>query len=235
LDGSDVHSTTFFAWSESVDPDGHAVTYRIDVAEDDAFSVGLISRDGILGTSILLSQEDGLMDGRSYFWRVVPIDEFGASSAANEIRSFSVDNTNDLTPNSIFGVVLDANSGDTIAGASIALNPGGLSTTTGQGGFYVFVGIPDGFYSVRATSSGHFNKLIDNQPLFNGETREIIFRLVPNDLPPSEGEGPPPTYGALWIDGAPISGGVGDLTLLTLVVGAMLFHRRGRVMPGLSK
>jgi hypothetical protein len=43
-----------------------------------------------------------------------------------------------------------------------------------------------------------------------------------------EGEGPPPVCGALWIDGAPISGGVGDLALLTLVVGAMLFLRRRR-------
>ena len=43
-----------------------------------------------------------------------------------------------------------------------------------------------------------------------------------------EGEGPLPVCGALWTNGAPISGGVGDLALLTLVVGAMLFARRQR-------
>jgi hypothetical protein len=43
-----------------------------------------------------------------------------------------------------------------------------------------------------------------------------------------EGEGPLPVCGALWTNGAPISGGVGDLALLTLVVGAMLSHRRRR-------
>jgi hypothetical protein len=48
-----------------------------------------------------------------------------------------------------------------------------------------------------------------------------------------EGEGPPPICGALWIDGAPISSGVGDLALLTLVAGAMLLHRRTRT-PGQS-
>jgi hypothetical protein len=47
-----------------------------------------------------------------------------------------------------------------------------------------------------------------------------------------EGEGPPPVCGALWIDGAPISSGVGDLALLTLVVGAMLFYRRRRITLG---
>jgi hypothetical protein len=46
-----------------------------------------------------------------------------------------------------------------------------------------------------------------------------------------EGEGPPPICGALWIDGAPISGGVGDMALLALVVGAMLFHRRRKTKP----
>jgi hypothetical protein len=47
-----------------------------------------------------------------------------------------------------------------------------------------------------------------------------------------EGEGPPPLCGALWIDGAPISGGVGDLALLALVVGAMHCHRRRRRIQG---
>ncbi len=42
-----------------------------------------------------------------------------------------------------------------------------------------------------------------------------------------EGEGPTPGCGALWTNGAPVSGGVGDLALLTLVVGAIHF-RRGR-------
>jgi hypothetical protein len=37
-----------------------------------------------------------------------------------------------------------------------------------------------------------------------------------------------PICGALWIDGAPLSGGAGDLALLTLVVGVMLLHRRKR-------
>jgi hypothetical protein len=47
-----------------------------------------------------------------------------------------------------------------------------------------------------------------------------------------EGEGPSPICGALWIDGVPFSGGVGDLALLTLVVGALLLaqgRRRSRV------
>ena len=43
-----------------------------------------------------------------------------------------------------------------------------------------------------------------------------------------EGEGPTPICGALWIDGGPISVGAGDLALLTLCVGALLFHRRRR-------
>jgi hypothetical protein len=52
------------------------------------------------------------------------------------------------------------------------------------------------------------------------------FRLI---IRGGEGEGEP-ICGALWRDGAPISGGVGDLALLTLVVGAMLFHRQRK--PG---
>jgi hypothetical protein len=42
-------------------------------------------------------------------------------------------------------------------------------------------------------------------------------------------EGEVSTCGALWIDGTPTSQSVGDIALLILCVGAMLFHRRRRV------
>jgi hypothetical protein len=42
-----------------------------------------------------------------------------------------------------------------------------------------------------------------------------------------------PICGALWSDGTPISGGAGNLALLTLVVGAMLLHRsKSRINGG---
>jgi hypothetical protein len=43
-----------------------------------------------------------------------------------------------------------------------------------------------------------------------------------------EGEGEGPLCGASWRDGAPISNGVGDVALLILCVGALLFHQRRR-------
>jgi hypothetical protein len=48
-----------------------------------------------------------------------------------------------------------------------------------------------------------------------------------------EGEGGGPC-GALWINGQPLSGGVGDMGLLILCVGAMLFYRRRRATLGQS-
>jgi WD40 repeat protein len=38
-----------------------------------------------------------------------------------------------------------------------------------------------------------------------------------------------PSCGAVWTDGAPVSGGVGDLAVLTLAVAAILFHRRRKI------
>ena len=46
-----------------------------------------------------------------------------------------------------------------------------------------------------------------------------------------EGEGPPPLCGSLRVGGEPISGSVGDLALLTLIVGTMLLHRQRKSTP----
>jgi hypothetical protein len=83
-------------------------------------------------------------------------------------------------------------------------------------------------------SGTYIFQLVVDDGFLSSSPATVEVTLVGSGEGEGEGEGPPPICGALWIDGTPISGGAGDLALLTLVVGAMLFHRRRRTTPGQS-
>ncbi len=54
----------------------------------------------------------------------------------------------------ICGYVSDAVSGTGLAGATVELLPNGLQTETGADGFYYFLDLPDGLYTLHATALG---------------------------------------------------------------------------------
>ncbi|MEK7862630.1 MAG: C13 family peptidase, partial [Chloroflexota bacterium] len=76
----------FFAWSAADDPDGDRVTYRLEISEDPLFAAMVLVRDGITDTFMQVTSADGLQDLTAYFWRVIPVDEFGASPDDNDVR-----------------------------------------------------------------------------------------------------------------------------------------------------
>ena len=84
------------------------------------FSRVIIVRDAIASTWVQLSQADGLGALQTYYWRVIPADEFGLSPDAEnaEVRSFPIDDTNPGLPGNIAGVVKDGGSGAAISGAT---------------------------------------------------------------------------------------------------------------------
>ncbi|MFA6239516.1 MAG: FG-GAP-like repeat-containing protein [Candidatus Hydrogenedentales bacterium] len=147
-----VYSTTFFAWTESTDPDGDGITYRVEIAEDSGFATGLITEDGIVGT---LTQISGLVDGSTYYWRVWPVDEYGASSATADVRMFTVDNNNPSLPGSIVGRVRNILTMEPVAGAAVTITPGNLQCTTGANGEYFYFQVTEGSYWVNVSATGY--------------------------------------------------------------------------------
>ena len=152
-DGTEVHSTVFFAWQKTTDPDGDAVTYRLEVAEDDAFTVGLITKEGIQSTVAQLTEADGIVDGQTYYWRAVPVDVYGASPDDNEVRTFLVNNDNDMLDGTFTGLITDAYTDEPIPNALVQVPSIGLSMYSDEAGEYYFQLQPRYSYVVEASAS----------------------------------------------------------------------------------
>jgi hypothetical protein len=112
----------------------------------------------------------------------------------------------------------------------------GLSLAGGYEAFDVVAKAVDEPYSATGDLDGDgITNLVEYQNIvaLGGTPEEFANSAndVMNDgtqLPGGEGEGDRPLCGASWRDGAPISNGVGDVALLILCVGALLFHQRRR-------
>jgi len=182
-DFATVRTTTFFAWTESADPEGDTVTYRLEVAEDSGFTTGLIVKDGIVGTVAQLTAADGIKDLTSYYWRVIPVDEYGASPASHDVRTFSTDAANPDFPGVLMGRVKDSITEEPIVGASITVTPGPLNTTSLSQGEYYVTNMTPGSYTVEVSASGHDSETRPDVTINAASTTEEHFLLVPDDAP----------------------------------------------------
>jgi len=182
-------STTFFVWDETTDPDGHAFTYRLEAAIDSELSTDLIVREGLTATVAVLSDADGLIDGQAYYWRVIPVDEFGMAPEDNAVRTFTTDFSNPALPGAIVGVVTDAHTGEAIAGAEITVTPGpGTGTSSDQGEYFV-VPLASGSHTVQA-SVGRYQSMAEQAEVPAGGVAEVSFSLV-SLVADSDGDGIP--------------------------------------------
>ncbi|MFC1735237.1 carboxypeptidase regulatory-like domain-containing protein [Candidatus Hydrogenedentota bacterium] len=155
-DDSNEGQSVLFAWSGSTDPDGDAVRYKLELATDSEFTTGLITRDNLDTTAAIVETiADGLQDLTTYYWRVIPVDEFGASPDENTRRTFTTNFTDLSIPGAITGVVRNSESGTPLAGVVVTLSPSGLERSTDDEGRYLFAGINEDTYTITVSTSGY--------------------------------------------------------------------------------
>lgn len=104
---STVTTTTVqFLWGEVTDPDGDSLTYTLEVATDSAFNSIAVTREGLTNNYVTLTGNDGLADLTTYYWRVIPVDEFGTAATGTPIfETFTTNNTNGCSSTSQIKVV----------------------------------------------------------------------------------------------------------------------------------
>ena len=170
--GATVYTSTFFAWEETTDPDGDPVTYRLEVAENPGFTEGLLVNEGLLTT---VAQMPGLEDLHTYYWRVIPVDVYGATPASNAVRALTTDNGNETIPGNIMGVVKDT-AGRAIAGATVSV--GAQSATTSTRGVYFLADLDPRGYTVLASASNYESKT-QAATVSAGATKNVDFELTP--------------------------------------------------------
>ena len=95
-EGTEV-STLKLAWSATTDPDltdsQDKLSYRVEFTENRAFSGRLETFDTAPGVTIALPRE--LPDNRTWFWRVIAVDDGGAEGGASPVKSFTLNSRND--------------------------------------------------------------------------------------------------------------------------------------------
>ncbi len=111
----------------------------------------------------------------------------------------------------------------------------GFTVDTNEDGLYTLPNLEDGDYTVRVSALSHLDQSQLKTVTVSGGSSSLDFRL---------GEDNGDSGGGLGCFGASagnmeFSGGLGpamgDVVLLTLFLGAMLFHRRKRRTPGGSR
>jgi hypothetical protein len=181
-EGAFVHSSVFFAWPETSDPDGDAFTWQLEVSTDRQFPEdNSIVRDGITQTMARLGTADGIQDRMRYYWRVIPVDIFGAAPAENLVQSFVVDNTNALVPGVITGVITDAVSGEALPGVSVKLASRDMPAFTDSQGQYFFQNLSQGTWEVQAAAAG-YQPLTRSRVVAPGAILEMDFSMLPNTV-----------------------------------------------------
>jgi len=140
VDGAEGKTVVMLDWADSLDPDGDAVSYAVEISLDPTFAEVDYLQEEIPQSALAIDREAGLKDLSQYYWRVAAVDVFGARTPGSAIWSFTTNNTNPELPGYVKGCVRDAVSGAAAAAPAIGASRGSL---------LVF---PDGCYSVYADS-----------------------------------------------------------------------------------
>ncbi|MFP6584260.1 MAG: carboxypeptidase-like regulatory domain-containing protein, partial [Candidatus Hydrogenedentota bacterium] len=174
-EGQVTSKTVFFAWGAAIDPDGDGLTYTLEMAEDDLFTIGVITKTGIPVPHITLSEIDGVQDLTTYHWRVIPKDEFGADAIGPHLtRSFYVNNGNPGDLVTLWGTITDISDPIAVISAgSVTITPTAPALApTIQTGAYASTPFDPGAaqpkFTVTATVSGYQTTTITDYTIVQG-------------------------------------------------------------------
>ncbi|MFC1841037.1 carboxypeptidase regulatory-like domain-containing protein [Thermodesulfobacteriota bacterium] len=85
-------------WEKSFDQDTQPdpLTYTVIISRDIEFNSFDIKKEGLTDEFLFIDLEDGLINGFTYYWQVIAIDQYGSQTFSSEVRSFTTNNTNDV-------------------------------------------------------------------------------------------------------------------------------------------
>lgn len=167
-DGAIVHTRPLFAWNAAVDPEGDTVTYHLQISQDPGFDEASTLVFTTMATIYYVEEDRALQDLAQYYWRVVPVDSFGAHPVLHEVRSFTTDNANPEVPGVILGSVREGVTQAAIAGAALQVLPTGATTSTTATGEYFLGSLPQGLYALEVAAAGYDTAFIGNVTVQSG-------------------------------------------------------------------
>ena len=148
-DGSVELTSIVLDWEDTTDPDGDKITYRALLSKsDDSFS-NPIRKEGIVSSTCLVTEEDGLQDLSIYYWKVQAVDGYGAIRETG-VKILHTDNTNAIA-GWLHGHVYDSSTGQPITNAVVQV--GSTMLNTAANGYYLGM-LQPGNYLLTASATG---------------------------------------------------------------------------------
>lgn len=185
--GSIEQPPVLFAWTSAFDPDGDAVTYRLEIDREPDLNTptnNLLTKENIAESSTdsknlfnpFSNTNEALIDGASYYWRIVAIDFYGAESVSVE-RNFTIDTPNNL-PGILRGKVKDS-LGNVVPGYNVTpSSPNAPTVVPAQylDGNYYASQVQVGTYSITVTAPGFTTQIKNN--IIVSENSNIVTNFV---------------------------------------------------------
>ncbi|MCP4571822.1 MAG: carboxypeptidase regulatory-like domain-containing protein, partial [bacterium] len=121
-----------------------------------------------------------LDDETDYYWRVWPVDTYGAKPATAEVRWLHTDNANPAVRGAVTGKVRDADTGATLVNATIDVQPSDEAGTSNHEGLYFVGDLQQGIYRVEASLAGYTTALQYDVVIESGRYTMIDLVLEPD-------------------------------------------------------
>jgi len=173
-DATVVHTPVLLMWNSVTDPDG--VTYRVEVDEDGNFDEGAIVREDLESPYIVLGPDDGILDARTYHWRVYAVDGFGAVSPDGDVWTFAVQNTNPDVPGTLLVKVNDS-SGRPMTGVTVQVAGQPEPAVSNAPGMY-YQDLDQSTYSVQITKPDYAAVELAGVGILSGEVTQRQVQLL---------------------------------------------------------
>jgi hypothetical protein len=174
LNGAVELTSVVLDWEDTTDPDGDKITYRVLLSKDDDSFSNPIRKEGIVPSTCLVTDEDGIQDLSTYYWKVQAVDAYGAIRETG-VKILHTDNTN-VVAGWLHGYVYDYSTGQPITNAVV--QAGAAILNTAANGYYLGMLLP-GNYLLTASAAGFKSAQKPDINLLDGGMTAKDFALTP--------------------------------------------------------
>ena len=168
--GTETAVALTFDWEDSTDPDSktalpdngtnaktvsktEGVTYTLTISQSSSFDTIQYQQKGLTDSIAVVDKTAGLIDGTTYYWKVLANDDKGGTTLTGTSSSFKPKLANGY-PGFIKGFIFDNTTNTEISGATITVQGTKGSYTTTKSGAY-FLQLPSGTYTLSVEASGY--------------------------------------------------------------------------------
>ena len=129
------------------------VTYTLTISQSSSFDTIQYQQKGLTDSIAVVDKAAGLIDGTTYYWKVLASDSKGGTTLTGTSSSFKPKLANGY-PGFIKGFIFDNTTNTEISGATITVQGTKGSYTTTKSGAY-FLQLPSGTYTLSVEASGY--------------------------------------------------------------------------------